>query len=60
VLISQIREEDRASSVAVLGGPGYRWRAAARARDVTDDLIVDRQERALSQDQHPRASTLVG
>lgn len=35
----QIKAEDRASRVAVLGGPGYQWRAAARARDVTDDLI---------------------
>jgi hypothetical protein len=39
-LISQIKAEDRASSVAVLGGPGYRWRAAARGADATDDLIV--------------------
>jgi predicted nucleotide-binding protein len=39
-IIQQLQAEDRASSVTVLGGPGYKWRAAARARDVTDDLIV--------------------
>jgi predicted nucleotide-binding protein len=39
VLIEQVKAADRASSVAVLGGPSYQWRAAARAEDVTDDLI---------------------
>jgi hypothetical protein len=38
-LIEQIKERDRQSSVAVLGGPGYEWRAAHSARDVTDDVI---------------------
>jgi predicted nucleotide-binding protein len=37
--IVKIHAEDRASSVARLGGPGDKWRAAARARDVTDDFI---------------------
>jgi predicted nucleotide-binding protein len=31
-LVSQIKAEDRASSVAVFGGPGYQWRAAAPSR----------------------------
>jgi hypothetical protein len=38
-LIEDIKVEDRASEIAVLGGPGYKWRAAARAGDVTDELI---------------------
>jgi predicted nucleotide-binding protein len=38
-LIEQLKARDRASSVAVIGGPGYMWRAAAAAHDVTDDLI---------------------
>lgn len=37
--IEQIKASDRASSVAMLGGPGYKWRAAFYADDVTDDLI---------------------
>ncbi len=39
-LIEQIRAADRSSSVAVVGGAGYGWRAAARATDVTDQLIT--------------------
>jgi len=39
VLIEEIKAEDRASQIAMLGGPGYKWRAAARAEDVTDELI---------------------
>ncbi|MGI9021553.1 MAG: TIR domain-containing protein [Solirubrobacterales bacterium] len=38
-LINHIKAHDRASQVAVLGGPSYEWRAAAGANDVTDDLI---------------------
>ncbi|HEV7752228.1 MAG TPA: nucleotide-binding protein [Baekduia sp.] len=37
--IEEIRARDRASQVAMLGGPSYKWRAASSARDVTDDLI---------------------
>jgi hypothetical protein len=39
VLIEQLKAADRESSVAVLGGPGYQWRAAYVARDVTEELI---------------------
>jgi predicted nucleotide-binding protein len=39
-IVEEIKAEDRVSSVAVLGGPSYRWRAAARSRDVTDELVV--------------------
>lgn len=39
-IISRLQAEDRNSPVAVLGGPGYSWRAAARARDVTDQFIT--------------------
>lgn len=39
VLIEEIKAEDRASQIAMLGGPSYTWRAAARAEDVTDELI---------------------
>lgn len=38
--IPLIQAEDRASSVAMIGGPSYTWRAAARARDVTDQFIT--------------------
>lgn len=37
--IPQLQEEDRSSSVVVFGGPSYSWRAADRAKDVTDRLI---------------------
>ena len=37
--IPQLQAEDRASPVAVIGGPSYSWRAAGRAEDVTDELI---------------------
>lgn len=37
--IPRLQAEDRASSVAVIGGPTYGWRAAARAEDVTDEFI---------------------
>ncbi|MGO9976043.1 MAG: TIR domain-containing protein [Solirubrobacteraceae bacterium] len=39
-LIPRIKAKDRAASVSVVGGPGYKWRAAAGARDMTDELIV--------------------
>jgi len=39
-LVSEIKAEDRASPVTMFGGPGYKWRAAARGIDVTDELIV--------------------
>ena len=39
-LIELLKSEDRNSSVAVLGGPSYAWRAAARAHDVTDQFIT--------------------
>ncbi len=38
-VIPRLEAEDRASSVAMIGGPSYNWRAAARAEDVTDDYI---------------------
>lgn len=37
--IPQIRAEDQASSVAIIGGPSYIHRAIGRATDVTDDFI---------------------
>ena len=39
-IIQRVKAEDRASSVAVLGGPSYSWRAASKAQDVTDELIL--------------------
>src|ERR1700738_1072927 len=39
-IIATLRAEDQASSVVVIGGPSYEWRAAARAVDVTDDFIT--------------------
>ncbi|HIC47267.1 MAG TPA: hypothetical protein EYM37_11910 [Methylophaga aminisulfidivorans] len=38
-LIPQIKAEDRASSVAFIGGPSYTHQAIGRATDVTDDFI---------------------
>lgn len=38
-IVDRLKYEDQQSSVAVFGGPGYGWRAAARAQDVTDELI---------------------
>jgi hypothetical protein len=35
-----LRAEDRASSVAVIGGPSMSWRVARRAADVTDELVL--------------------
>lgn len=39
-IIQRLRAEDQLSSVVMLGGPGYTWRAAARARDVTEQFIT--------------------
>ena len=38
-LISQVKQEDRNSSVVFVGGPSYEWQAADRATDITDELI---------------------
>ncbi len=38
-IIEQLKAEDASSPVAVIGGSSYPWRAAARASDITDDLI---------------------
>jgi predicted nucleotide-binding protein len=38
-LIQQIKARDAASSVMVIGGPGYKWSAAGLATDMTDELI---------------------
>src|SRR5699024_12363962 len=37
--IPQIKAEDKASSVAYIGGPSYTYQAIGRATDVTDDFI---------------------
>lgn len=37
---ARLVDEDRRSHVAVFGGPSYKWRSAAAARDVTDDFIA--------------------
>lgn len=37
--IPQIKAEDRASSVTIIGGPSYTYQAIGRATDVTDDFI---------------------
>ena len=39
-LIEEIKALDRTSSIVRMGGPGYSWRAAARAQDVTDQFIT--------------------
>lgn len=39
-LIQRIKAEDRNSSFITLGGPNYDWRAASRASDITDELIL--------------------
>jgi hypothetical protein len=39
-LIEAVKRDDRASSVAMLGGPDYTWRAASRGKDVTDQFIT--------------------
>lgn len=39
-LIEQIRAADRSSNIVRMGGASLGWRAAARATDVTDQLIT--------------------
>lgn len=39
-IIQGIKADDRNSSVISIGGPSYAWRAASRATDVTDELIL--------------------
>lgn len=39
-IIQRIKADDRNSSVISLGGPSDAWRAASRATDVTDELIL--------------------
>ena len=39
-IVSTLRGEDRASAVAIIGGPSLIWRAAERASDVTDQFIT--------------------
>lgn len=39
-IIPAIKAEDAQSRVVRAGGPSYAWRAAARARDVTDQFIT--------------------
>ena len=38
-LIRSIKVADRNSSVVVMGGPSYEWRAAAQAEDVTTEYL---------------------
>lgn len=38
-LIARLKVKDAQSDVWAVGGPGYAWRAAFYANDVTDDLI---------------------
>ncbi len=38
-LIEKIRVENRNSSFISIGGPSYDWQAAARATDITDEII---------------------
>src|SRR5678815_917522 len=38
-LIARVRYEDMNSSVVVIGGSSYEWRAANLADDITDDII---------------------
>lgn len=37
--ISQIKAERQRSSIGIIGGPSYKYRAIGRAKDVTDDFI---------------------
>lgn len=38
--IEILKAEDRASVFMSVGGPSYEWRAAKRAEDITDELIL--------------------
>ncbi len=39
-IVERLRSRDRNSQVVRLGGPGYQWRAAGAATDVTDEYIA--------------------
>ncbi len=52
--IPRLQAEDRSSSVVVFGGPSYSWRAAGRARDVTDYFITGPPGSAVSADADPK------
>lgn len=39
-LINKIKQSDRNSNFINIGGPSYAWRAASKATDVTDELIL--------------------
>lgn len=39
-IVGRLKTEDRESRVVVVDGPGYEWRAAAAADDVTDEYIT--------------------
>lgn len=40
VIIRKIEAEDANSNVITIGGPSYSWRAASRAQDITDEIIL--------------------
>lgn len=50
-LYPRLKAEDQRSSVVVLGGPSYAWRAAGRLEDVTDQYITGPPGRATPQAQ---------
>ncbi len=52
--IPRLEAEDRESSVVVFGGPSYSWRAAGRARNVTDEYITGPPGSAASADADPK------
>ncbi|MDO9276046.1 MAG: nucleotide-binding protein [Lutibacter sp.] len=39
-IITILKAEDRNSNIISLGGPSYVWRAASRAQDITDEIIL--------------------
>jgi predicted nucleotide-binding protein len=39
-IVERLRADDRRSRMVTVGGPGYEWRAAAHAQDVTDEFIT--------------------
>ncbi len=59
-IIQRLKLKDEASQVAVLGGPTYKWRAAAAAQDVTDDYITGPPGAAESTVASPMASVNAG
>lgn len=40
VIVREIEEEDANSNIITIGGPSYSWRAANRAQDITDEIIL--------------------